>query len=771
MQSEDFKRIVATFADQENEFVTSGGTLLMYIRGKLVQAKIKDDPQKGISVIHNEAEYSARSWIFSYLAKLDDLAQRIIDYIHPPENYVSPNVNLLDWQNKPEEKDSSIDSLILLRKRLTEFPAGMTSINFLTSDAGEGKTSLIEKISVEQAQDFKKNKTGSLILPVSLGGRSFLRFDDVVIGALMNRLRFPYLYYDSFIELIKMNAIIPAFDGFEEVLVDVSSAEAVTAVGHLADQLSSSGTLLFAARKAYFDKSVNSQAKLFESIEQDQDVQIQRFALDRWDREVFIQYATRRGVSNPGHFYKQVKKRLGSENHPMLTRAVLVRRLIDLANEGDDLDNFLDKLGQTQEDYFVEFIEVIVKREAHEKWINRSGTEQSLLLTLDQHHQLLSQIASEMWVNAVDALRFDLIELIIEFFASENDINSDVERQICRRIQDHSLLKEDKSQGPTRHDRIRFDHEDIQEFYLGQSLGRSLIKSDNSEARLILNAQTLSNPVILEASRYLKKHQNKITVDEVLFNIEELAQEKPRVSYTRDNCGLLMIRLVQYANDTHQIKETNFPPNSLQQRKVKGLTVNNSLFGSTGLDHVTLTKCQFNDCRFVELIFNDDSKPNFDGTTFYNCTFDSVSIWNGDDEEPQKIFNPDKIHAVLKDKDILVKGKISEDIGRDISEPTIMDMDMKTALKFIRMFNRSTTINESGIQKRLTKKSNHFMNQILPELKKAKLIGVTNKSNSNYRLLVSQSEIDRLVDKSGSIFERFIQEALTLESTKSPLSH
>jgi len=765
MQFQDFKRIVTTFADQENEVVTEGGNLLMYIRGKLVEAEMKNDPQHGVMVIHNGAENHAKSWIFSYLAKMDMLADRIIDYIHPPENYVSPNVNLLDWKDEPVETDQSIDFTIQLRKRLTNFHAGMTAINFLTSDAGEGKTSLIEKISVEQARAFKSRKTRSLILPVSLGGRSFLRFDDVVIASLMNRLRFPYLYYDSFIELIKMNAIIPAFDGFEEVLVDVSSSEAVSAVGHLVDQLSSSGTLLIAARKAYFDQSLNSQAKLLESVGSNNDVKIQRFILNKWDRQVFSKYASLRGITNPDHLYDLVKRRLGNIKHPLLTRAVLVRRLIDVANEEeDDLKKFLQKFGRTQVDYFFEFIEVIVKREAHDKWIDRSGTEQSPLLTIDQHHKLLSQIASEMWINAVDALRFDIIELIIELFTAENDLSSNEERQIRKRIKDHSLLREDKSQGPTRQPRIRFDHEDFQEFYLGQALGRSLIKVEKSDARLILNAHTLSKSVILEASRFLIAHQHTIAIDEVLTNLERLSQEKPRVSYFRENCGTLMLELIQYAKNSHEIIETNFPPNSLQQRDLHKLSVDHSLFGSTSLNDSVLKDCQFHNCQFTEIIFDDDSKIKFDRTVFDNCVFDSVSVGNGSEEDHQKFFNPIDVHAILKNRGIEIRFKTPQSEILDPPSPSTMDDDMKTTLRFIRMFNRSTTISHNDISMKLGGQYGRFLNQILPKLEKVHLVESADHSNPKYRLRLSPSEIDKLVDNSGRTFQQFIHDVSNLQS-------
>ncbi|MCY4172352.1 MAG: hypothetical protein OXE59_11035 [Bacteroidetes bacterium] len=769
MLFKDFERVLKTFADDDSEAIVDNGEFLVYIRGKPVQGRLKSDPSTGITVIHEEEESLATQWVFRYLAKLDRLADRIIDYIRPPENYVSPKIHLRDWNNQPNQVFSADNSTTRLRDCLTNFHGGVTSISFLTSDAGEGKTSLIEKISVEQAHAFKANKTGTLILPVALGGRSFLRFDAVVIASLMNRLRFSYLYYDSFIELIKLNAIIPAFDGFEEVLVDVNSNEAVSALGHLVNELSSSGTILVAARKAYFDRSLDSQSKLLDSISSDQNVALQRYDLERWDQSVFCKYAIKRGIRSPDSLYNQVKNGLGgNESHSVLTRAVLVRRLIDVAQNENDLNKFLLRLGESQVNYFFDFIETIIEREANEKWINRSGN--TPLLTIDQHHELLSIIASEMWISAVDALGSDVIQLVIEFFISEKNKNNDEERQIARRIETHALFREDDSQGLTRYGRIRFDHEDFQEFYLGQALARSLCSRDRSNVRLILDANSLTQPVILEATRYILA-QNQITIDDIWNDLKQLLKGERRVSYIRENCGMLMLELAQRTQNPYSINEINFPPNALQQRNLSKLRIYHSLFSSTTLENTKIGGCSFIDCEFSELIFNNVQSHKIYDTVFENCTFNSVSIDSDTEDDLRKYYTPSKVLALLTSKGLDLRSSTNLDANNQHSVSDEMDNDMKTALKVIRLFSRSTTITDKVIQQRLVKQSNYFMSQILPKLIKAGLIEVNHQSNKSYRLMVPLSEIDRLVDISGSIFEEFIQHAQALKRSQPLAPH
>ncbi len=749
MQLENFKRIVTTFADEDSDLAVDGdGTLLLGIRGIEVVAQIKRDPH-GVRVKHEGVEWAAEKWIFSYLAKLDRLADRIISSVSPPPHYVSPSGEILNSENQTDEK--CIDSRKEILNRLDQHPVNTTLIYFLTSDAGEGKTSLIEKISVDQAKAFKNKETSTLILPVPLGGRPFLRFDDAVIASLSNRFRFPFLYYDSFLELVKMGAIIPAFDGYEEMLSQSESGEAISAIGDLVGQLSSSGTLLVAARKAYFDSSLSSQSKLLDSVREEQNVEIRRFALNRWSREVFLKYAEKRNVSKPEELYDKVAGRLKKADHPVLTRAVLVRRLLDVAEEENDLDQFLQRLGQSQTDYFFDFVEGIVDREVNLKWIDSSGTNKSPLLTRDEHHELLSELAFEMWHIGVEALGLDDVRSVVQIFCDGKNKTPTVLRQINSRINDHSLLRLDHSAGSTK--RIRFDHEDFQAFYLGQALARALGSMDDLNARLILDARQLSKPVIEEVARYLTASESStIPSNKLLDDLHQLSRGKQHASYIRENCGALMLELAERLEESHSITGVSFPANALDQRELKNLDVSDSFFNSTRLSNSKITNCSFTNCRFIELAF--DGRHNLDGTVFDDCDFDSVSIGNDLDDEHRKFFNPAKVKAILISHGFKLKSQ--QEIICENSDPTTMDRDLQTALRFIRMFTRSTSVPESFARIRIGTESGRFFQALLPRLQHARLVETTGKLKNRLRLRVPLSEIDRLVENSGGSFEQFI---------------
>ena len=254
--------MLKAFADKPDDLDITRGTLLLQVREELLDAKVTQRAGE-LSVEENGRVWPAARWIVERVARVPLLADRILSYVEEPDNFVSPAATLLDqleYAKNLADQDVSLASqcaIEILGRRL----AGTSSVLYLTSDAGEGKTTLINYMARRQAEAYKTGKSDWILVPIPLGGRAFLRFDDVVIAALVNRLRFQWWYFDAFIELVRLGVVVPAFDGFEEMFVEGTSGEALSALGSLMRSLKSSGSTLIAARKAYFEyQSFKNQA-------------------------------------------------------------------------------------------------------------------------------------------------------------------------------------------------------------------------------------------------------------------------------------------------------------------------------------------------------------------------------------------------------------------------------------------------------------------------------------------------------------------------------
>ena len=750
MHFDEFKRVVTCFADRVDDVTTSGGELLVQIRDETITARLSDRPN-GLFVEENGDRMPAERWIVTRLARVPLLADRILSYVSLPKPFVRTSGSLVDQPDQNVSADGSpiSDVFHTATQNLDRRPGGTTSVLYLTSDAGEGKTTLIDYLAVKQAEAYKAKTTDWLLVPIPLGGRTFLRFDDVVVSSLVNRLRFQLLYYDAFLELVRLGVLVPAFDGFEEMIIEGSSGEAISALGNLLKQLRSAGSILVSARRALFDNpGFGSRARLFDTITGDEQVAFAHLSLDRWNRDAFIEYSAERGVTNPSRLFDEVSLRLG-QKHPVLTRAVLIRRLVDIAVDEDDISALLDRIGQDSREYFHDFVACIVEREANEKWLDKSGEPSSALLTSAEHHELLSLLAQEMWIGATDELGMDVIALLVEMFAGQRGKSPAVERQVGERIRQHSLLD------PTSPGRMAFDHEDFRVFYLGQALGRALVAGDVGDVRVVLDKAALPGDAVAEACSFVRRSGQRL--GQSLELLQTLADAELPASFVRENCGALAIALLDGADGTHEAKNMSFPPNALRGRKLTGLTASGSYFHATALADATFHRCRFVDCHFERLDL--DAVSEVTESSLEPVHVDSVVKERGDDQVP--IFDPNRIARELRSIGFNV-GPAEPDTERPVDSLNgVADDDLRLTQRFVRLFLRATAVNEGTVRSHLGVSSNHFFKELLPQLTQAGIIkDIPYKgrgSQRRMRLGISMARIEKAVGAADGAFGRFVE--------------
>jgi len=705
----DFKRIITSFADKATDLAFDKGLLLTEIRGEIIQAKIIS--KEGVLFVQeNDVEDSATNWIRNRIACLPQLADRIIDYIPSDKSFVNPCGRLLDeLEYDPEEKEQEVvnttDKLIEILNR--KIP-GTSSIVYLTSDAGEGKTTLINQLANQQANNFKQKKSDWLLLPVPLGGRPFLRFDDIVIASIVNNLRFRYLYYDSFIELVRLGFIVPAFDGFEEMFMQSSTGEALTATGGLINKLNSSGSILIAARKAYFEyKSFSSQAKLLDTIHSS--VSFARLAIVRWNKAQFIEYAEKKGVSNAEEIYDLVSNKLHDSTHPILTRPVLVKQLIDVFMNIGNVKDLVSKL-ESVNDYFPAFVNAIIEREANIKWIDASGETFKPILTVEQHYELLSLLAEEMWVNSSDSLKDSVLDVISEMFAEQKKFDIQTSRQIKERIKQHALIVRTDPNNPN----YRFDHEEFFEFFLGISIANSILNNKVQDVKTFFKKSPL--PFQASESIVTKIKSKTKNFPEIISILDSIVKGENQFSYVKENAGNIVIRILSHETLPNIIiKNYELPLNSFQTIKLNNVIFEECHFQNTSLVSSELINCNFNKCQFDRLEINHSTI--FKSVKLIDCDISTVY----DTTRDKGFYDRLSIDLFLKSKGIIIEttSKVPEEKPVQI----VNDEDLELIEKVLRRFIRQNTpINDNILKLRLANKANYFINEILPDLLKHKVL-------------------------------------------------
>ncbi len=749
MNTDDFRRILTTFADSPADIDLGKGTLLVQVREEVIAASVAMR-EGDLFVTENDEEFSATRWLIRRIARLPLLADRILSMIPQQNTFVSPDGNLLDQidetpsDNDQYCSDAAQSALTVLNRR----PAGATSVLYLTSDAGEGKTTLINHLARLQAQQYKDRKTDWLLVPVSLGGRTFMRFDDVIVGALMNRFRFNLLFYDAFVELVRLGVVIPALDGFEEMFVEGTAGDAISALGNLMQAMRSSGTVMIAARKAYFEyKNLRTQTRLFDSLG-GQAVTFSRLSLNRWNKARFLEFSEKRGVPNGKEIYDEVAAQLQAD-HPLLCRAVLVNRLLDIATHPDTRHQLLHRITCNPSDYFRQFIGSIIHREAQEKWIDKIGEPAQPLITEEEHYELLSHLAFEMWTSGNETLPSDVFTFITEMFADGKHKNATVTHQIVERVKQHALIVGGGA------GRFGFDHPEFYHFFLGEAVGQLLVRGDVSGLRHAFRQGPMPALSMETAARYLARIRPEFASS--VGTINAVLASEAKMSLVRENMSGTLVYLLDIAQVAGcTIEGGAFPADALRGRHFAKIGFVGSFFRRTSLEKTKLSEVVFSDCEFEGIEITDSSQIT--SASLRGCRIHSVVPRESD----TTVFAPVAIEAALVRGGFTVTNATAENVVVPQQVQTDVEDAVKAVERLLRAFMRSPAgLNENTINQRLGSHAAIFFRDVYPQMESHGLISEMEYRGSGtqrrFRLLVRLDQLNTALEGCGGDFDEFIR--------------
>lgn len=743
MELDEFRDILTAFADKPANIDIEGRNLLVEVRDELIEGRISQRTD-GLWVEEDGIVQRAGDWVFKRIARLPILADRILTYVREEPHFIEPAGKKLDRMERSPDDDAqtNVDAVTApILDLLDERPPGVSTGVYLTCDAGEGKTTLIHHLARQQAQRYKKKETDWLLVPIALGGRTLLNFDDVFIGGLVNRLRFPFLYYDALVWLVRKGAIVPALDGFEEMFVESSAGDAVSALGNLMNLLDSQGTILIAARSAYFEyKDLRTQASLFDSFH-GQSVDFVRIHLSRWDHGRFVKYTEKRNVPKGSELFAEVADRLHDTSHPLLTRPVLVRRLIDVASDHASREDLIEHIGADGERYFERFVESIIRREAREKWIGRSGEAAHPLLTERQHCDLLAEIASEMWDSQTAILPSDVFDYLVGLYAEDQRMEPQVTKQIHQRIRQHALISA-SDRGTT----FEFDHEEFYHYFLGWAIARVVDRGDTPEIRRMFRTARFPELTVDVAKRRLMQDGNALR--DIVGTLNAACSSEPYASFVKENAGVMMVRLIDSieVEERIAIQHMSFPINSLRTKRIFGAEFLDCDFGRTELTRSIIEDCVFERCRFEQMDLSNVTHVR--RSRLHDCEILAV-VRSG-----VAIFAPGAIAVFLKQAGF----EIAEHEDIDAVEP---EWEMVLAERMCRAFFRSTGVNENTFRQRMGTDSGAFFGEVLPVLLDRGVVEQARYRGSGhqkrYRLGVPLLAVQRSIEQANGSFEKFLQ--------------
>lgn len=747
----DFERLIqvlTAFADDPTGVVREKGRLVVQIQDELISFTTAQR-DGNLFVTEDGVTSLASKWVATRIAQLDLIAARLADIFPHSDRFVTPRGELLDQiEEAPQEEGRIVaDALKTAAEFLGRKPGGVCSVLYLTSDAGEGKTTLINQLAHQQAIAYRQRKTDWLLLPFGLGGNPFLRLDNVLAAGLLNQLRIRRFFLEGLIHLVRLGFIVPALDGFEEVFVE-TTGEAVSSFGNLIREMRGEGTLLIAARTAYFEyKRLDIQARLFDSIP-NFEVGFGRIALQRWDEREFVRFCDLSGVQNAETLYSDLEARLKPDN-ALLTRAFFVSKIVDLAKTSAGMD-FLRQIEPEVQDDMSPFIEKILEREATEKWIDKVGQPAMPLLSVEEHHQLLRLLAEEMWMNKRGSLPRSTCDDYADLYCGERNKSPSATRQVRERLNNHALLVSDSGGS-----QIGFDHQHFRDFFMGEQLGEYIRARAAADMRKIMRVDSIPGSTLDAAvALALKGNANPVVI---LRSIVDVAAAEGPTSFVRENAGALCLRLagrIPPSSPPTEIRGLSFPQGALGGRGLQGIHFRDCYFRSTVVSGA-LKEVRFDNCEF-EHIEVADSFP-FTGVVFNDCQIHGISRTRGDLSFDH--YGPNVIDTYLSRSGALITHNTQPLSAKEpIPED---DEDIKIVRKLILIFRRATQVSDSVIKLRLGVQANRFFEQSERQLLAHHVLRtVPNRGGGNQRrfgLGRSMSAIAGALAKSSGTYSTFLQ--------------
>lgn len=715
MNKDEIKKDFLAFADDESDVIIEpNGDVLFYKNGTENLCKIITDC--GITkVLYEDNEILYGTFIAKHLARLDIFAQKIKEKRKRIDEFIDGPAHLIEIYKREEGT-----ALNLLQKECDSFLMFGSKINFITADAGHGKSALLKQFQYLQAERFLKNEANYLFWHIDLQGRDLVRLGEAIMYDL-GELRMPGLYFPSIINLIQKKYIILAIDGFDELAAEIGGNNAVSSLSNFVNEMNGKGTLICASRRTFFD--THDYLKKTNLIKGDKtlDIIFNEIKLKDWTEIEVVKYFDYFGYDDSDKVYKEIFRELKDPQHPILTRPFLLSKLVQALDYDTSIISGFFSQEIDGSDGVSLIVESFMKREV-DKWRDRNGIDQETgkpYLTYDQHIQLLSSFAREMWESQKEFITKEEIELYTIFLLEEWSIPEDLKKTIVRIVTSHAFLI------PIQDDRIdarKFDHEEFQHYFLGRALAELIekgIKDSNSKPlRKFLYVDQLPDSVASYCFDYMNNKTEN--AGNLLKLFAEIIGQEWKPTYLQVNIGTLIPYLLNNLNNETIFIDfkVNYSSLVFENKTIRNVIFANGEFINISLRNTKFETVEFVNCNFNEIKFYNNTNHLYQ-VKVNKSNINSIIIIE-DDDEIERAFSPERINEL-----ILKLGVLQDDhIEDSIKTMETTSMFKKKLMRFLLKYNKLTVQYEMNIKKDkyLGYDTDDIIENIIPILEKHKII-------------------------------------------------
>ena len=722
---------ILTFADDTNDVVKdSQGNIIFNRLNQLMSIKLKKS-DKGILVEYNNALLPYRTFMAKYLAIMDIMARHIID-----KDPQIDEMYYVDGQASLTTDEGRIEKTAL---KLLDFECNRdvfigSKICFVTANAGHGKTLLLRQYQRNQAKKYIKGESDYLFLHIDLHGHDLRKLDAVIMYELAGVLRMPGLYTNSIITLMRNGLLILGVDGFDELAVETGGEKAIGSFNNLVRDLDSQGVLVAASRRTFFNAQDYIKKRGYLDDVGDAYFCFDELKLHNWSKKECSEYMEWVYVMNSeqeaNEEYEQVLSYLNPKEHnPLVERPFLFVNIVDCAKkENLKVADYLREGGNTDTG-LERIINTFLRREV-KKWNSNNLKDKREYLTFEQHEELLSIVAEDMWLSQREYISLDVLEFNLSVLLEEWKVLPNLHPDILKMSKSHALLVADSHGDNFR----RFDHEEFKNYFLAKSLERKILQSINSAKysllKRLLSVGQLPDAVALYIS------QVKASYDKVLF-IQKMLEEGHKdfkTTFFQTNIGTLIPYVLDKVKiDSNLIIGTKIVFSSLvfENKTLENITFVECYFVNVSFAHTCLNNVHFKKCEFTDIRLHESNDCEFMNVTYDNETkIHRVSEYSSDNELLSSEFSPEYVDFYL-----YLKGIIKEDFLADTNKKLAHNNSdyRKAVRRFLNKYMTSSTQYEKNIKEDPIYNSRSYdlyVEDIIPLLVKYHIIREIENNNS-----------------------------------------
>lgn len=711
---ESIIRDISSFVDNEVDVIPDKkGHIVFEKGGTIYELEVLPQGDDGsIKVKYLGEVMSYRTFLSKHLAHLDQLASKILQKNKDlGEHFVDAKANLIE----ADETTLSGLGMQLIEKECLEESFIGTKLSFVTADAGHGKSMLLHHFQTQQARKYLEGKSKFLFWHIDLNGRDLVRLNEAIMFEL-NELRFGGLYYSSILTLIRHKLIILGIDGFDELLAEMGGEMALSSITHLLEQMEGNGVIIAASRRTFFNsQDYAKRVGLLKS----QSCEFNELRICNWEKEQCVQYLETYLYEKDE--YEKLLDVLKDSKHPVLERPYLFTKLVGMSYDaGESPASFISN-GDSNLDGMDGIIESFVKREVR-KWHNYDKETGAPYLTLDQHIELLSNIALEMWNDQRNAMSIEMIQIIVSLLLEKWNIEVSRKPKITEMVKAHALLVNVEGKSSLR----KFDHDEFRHYFLARALCdlmKKCIEEKSSQIfRNVFSKAQMPDAVALFVTSRLNE-KKRLIASKLL---QKLGAEEWKATYLQQNIGTFLPFLLDGIRPQETLEvgpKYVFSSMALSNKRIENVVFNQCDFINVTLSDTTICNCRFVHCSFTNLRIVVDNNHFEDVLVEESCSVDKLSLIRTDGLDEVE-YVPEYIFAMLQSIGFKLNGNGSnkkEDLNVEIGNLEFY----KSVKRLLNKFNQSPCIYEKNIQeshKYGFKNPDMVLNDILPLMVKHQII-------------------------------------------------